>query len=348
MAHWKSLVPRLASATIGVMAIPSRGPSQSPADMLRRIRELQAAGPGLGHVTGQHLISKVLLKRFADQGLICPFRLEYPQARHRLVGADGCAKVDNFVAWGSASVERLWKKIEDRLPDALAAMDAGTLFGNAEHVSVIKSAIALHFARSKTSQIIHARVWAETLERGRSRWMTEHRQLLAYWFYREKGLYPAGAEALGVFVDQLMKLSLSLADCGALWRERIESLYLQARAITDAAGLEILKAPGNGEFLIGDVPALTVRADRAGVGVLGDIALAEAQSVFLPLGPSHVAALGRANKTIHLTSDQVVEVNTRQLRAAIDYVYLRPQSPLMETVRSFAKQRKNAVGTTAA
>ena len=125
--------------------------------MLRRIRELQAAGPAAGHVTEQHLISKVLLKRFAEpsgphRGLICPFRLEYPQARHRLVGADGCAKVDNFVAWASASVERLWKETEDGLPDALAAMDAGTLFGNAGHVSVIKSAIALHFARSKATR----------------------------------------------------------------------------------------------------------------------------------------------------------------------------------------------------
>jgi hypothetical protein len=55
--------------------------------MLRRIRELHAAGPAAGHVTEQHLISKVVLKRFAEpsgphHGLICPFRLEYPDARH--------------------------------------------------------------------------------------------------------------------------------------------------------------------------------------------------------------------------------------------------------------------------
>jgi hypothetical protein len=80
--------------------------------MLRRIRELQADGSAVGHVTGQHLISKVILKRFAERsgphrGLICPFRLEYPQARHLFVGARGCAKAANFVAWASASAERL-------------------------------------------------------------------------------------------------------------------------------------------------------------------------------------------------------------------------------------------------
>jgi DNA-binding transcriptional regulator YdaS (Cro superfamily) len=82
--------------------------------------------------------------------------------------------------------------------------------------------------------------------------------------------------------------------------------------------------------------------------VLGGIALAEAQSVFLPLGPRHAVALGRANKIIRLTSGQVAEVNARQLRGAIDYVYLRPGSPLMDSVRSFAEQRKKARGTVAA
>jgi hypothetical protein len=176
--------------------------------------------------------------------------------------------------------------------------------------------------------------------------MTDHRRLLADWFYREKGFYPVGDEALGIFADEIMALSLRLARSGALWRERVESLYLQARAMTDAAGLEILQPPGSGEFLIGDVPALTVRADSLGVGVLGGIALAEAQSIFLPLGPRHLAALGRTDEIIQLTSDQVAETNARQLRGAIDYVYLRPESPLIETVRSFAEQRLEVSGKT--
>jgi hypothetical protein len=117
--------------------------------------------------------------------------------------------------------------------------------------------------------------------------------------------------------------------------------------MTESVGLEILTPAEGGEFLIGDVPALTVRAGHAGVGVLGGIALAEAGSVFLPLGPRHVAALGRADTIIHLAPNQVAEANALQLRGAIDYVYLRPGSPLMGTVRSFAEQRKNASGTAA-
>jgi hypothetical protein len=252
------------------------------------------------------------------------------------------------VAWASASAEKLWKETKDRLPDALAAMDAGTLLDDEQHVSVIKSAIALHFARSKAAWIIHARAWAKTLERGRRRWLTENRHLLARWFYLRKRLYPADDEALGMFADELMELSLTLAGSGVLWRERIESLFLRAQAMTDAPGLEIRTPRGSGEFLIGDVPALTVRADRAGAGVLGRIALAKARSVFLPLGSRHVVALGKAHRIIQLASGQVAEVNGQQLSAAIDYVYLRPGSPLMSTVRSFAQERENALGTAAA
>jgi hypothetical protein len=116
----------------------------------------------------------------------------------------------------------------------------------------------------------------------------------------------------------------------------------------DASGLEILIPLGSGEFLIRDVPALTVRADGTGVGVLGGIALAEAQSDFLPLGPRHAAALGKAGRVIPLSPDQVAGVSARQLSGAIDYVYPRPGSPLPGTVCSSAQQRKNAFGTAAA
>ena len=93
------------------------------------------------------------------------------------------------------------------------------------------------------------------------------------------------------------------------------------------------------------------RADsafRASGDVVVAVTLAEAQSVFLPLGSRHVAALGKADRIIQLAPGQVAKVNGRQLGAAIDYVYLRPGSPLMSTVRSFAQERKNALGTAAA
>jgi hypothetical protein len=112
-------------------------PSRTPVDVLRRIRGLAAASPAADHVTDQHVVSKVILRRFAaaagqDKGLICPFRLRYPRAsRHRPLGPDGCGKVPDFVSYASASMEQLWKETEDKLHDALCAPDAGVLFSPA-------------------------------------------------------------------------------------------------------------------------------------------------------------------------------------------------------------------------
>ena len=238
-------------------------------------------------------------------------------------------------------MEQLWKETEDKMHDALAALDAGVLFENKSYVNTIKDSIALHFARSKATRVVHYRVWEEAVAASRRRWMTEWRPRLEYEFYKEKGFCAAGNEALTAFVNELLELSMSLADSGALFRERLEHLYRQARLRTDNAELEIFTADDD-EFVIGDVPALTVRNDRGEVGVLGGISMDDAQSVFLPLGPRHVAALGKVNITAQLTAEQVKVTNNRQLLGAIEYVYLRPGSGLKEFVRSFAEDRRAA------
>lgn len=50
--------------------------------------------------------------------------------------------------------------------------------------------------------------------------MTEHRRLLEYWFYREKGFCPAGDEALGIFAGELRKRASRLARAGAVLAAR--------------------------------------------------------------------------------------------------------------------------------
>lgn len=118
-----------------------------------------------------------------------------------------------------------------------------------------------------------------------------------------------------MFLDEVMELSINLGKSGALFRERIEELVRQARLRADSSALEI-ETPGDGEFLIGDVPALTVRNDHYDVGVLGGITLDDAHSVFLPLGPGHIAALAKKNLTAKLTTAQVKDANARQVRGA--------------------------------
>ena len=193
--------------------------------MLRRIRELQADGSAAGHVTGQHVTSKVLLKRFAEpsgphQGLICPFRLEYPHARHRLDRAwrlcEGWQLRGLGIRLGGEAVEG------DRGQAAGRAGGDGRGHPLGQRGACVGDQVrdCPSLRRSKAAKVIHARVWAETVTQSRKRWVSDNRALLEYWFDREKGFYPAGEEALGIFAGELMGLSLALASSGALWRER--------------------------------------------------------------------------------------------------------------------------------
>lgn len=73
------------------------------------------------------------------------------------------------------------------------------------------------------------------------------------------------------------------ADKGALYRARIEVLFDKARAFLAQSGPEIV-TPAEGEFLIGDVPALTMRHDQIAVGLRAGLALGDAHAIVMPLG----------------------------------------------------------------
>ena len=257
--------------------------------MLRRMQAL-APEASINHVKDQHVISKVILKRFADvsgkwKGLLYPFRLCYPDARHRLLGPDGCGKIKDFLTYASASAEQLWKETEDRLPDALDALDGGTLPINREHVATIKNAIALHYARSGATRIAILRVGASVAASARNEWLTRRRPQLEAEFYRAKGLYAAGDQALGRFLDEIMEPPLTIVTSDQWFRTRVEDFFYKARELTDSPGLEVLTS-GSNEFLIGDVPALTIPRDNSRPGVLGGTSLGDARTVIMPLGPN--------------------------------------------------------------
>jgi hypothetical protein len=103
---------------------------------------------------------------------------------------------------------RLWKETEDKLPDALAAMDDGTLLGSPEHLATVKDAIALHYARSEATRIVHVRIFTQAAAASRNLWLTDWRPRLEAAFYQAKGFYAVGDQALGRFLDEMMQPNL--------------------------------------------------------------------------------------------------------------------------------------------
>ncbi len=299
------------------------------------------------HITGQHVTSKVVMKRFAapagrDKGQVCYISLDHPDQAY-LRGPAGCGKVDDFLLFASGFLEKLWKKTEDKMHDALLAVDAGTVLNSERHSATIKDVIALHFARSLATRQVGEQLWRQVVLQERTRWLCtpagrQELQRLFRWRYR---LDAAGPAALEIMLDEILAPSMEMWKSGAKFAEGVEYMHDHARAWLRTQQLEILTS-GSGEFLMGDVPALTVQRGVPRVGVLGGIALHDASSVFMPLGPRHVAGLGRVPQTAELSSAQVNEVNAAQLLGAMERVYMRPGSGLEDYVRKMIASRQAA------
>ena len=104
----------------------------TPAEVLRRAAALQ--GSANDNVRDQHVVSRVLLRRFEEpdprDGVdkVYAFDLEYPSSS-RLRPVSGCGNpVFDFVPFASRSVEQRWGAIETVLPTTLDAIDDGTFY----------------------------------------------------------------------------------------------------------------------------------------------------------------------------------------------------------------------------
>jgi hypothetical protein len=317
-------------------------PSPAVVDVLTDIqRVLQEAND---NVRDQHVVSKVVLKRFAarqgpHKGLIVPFSLDYPDGRHRPRGADGCGKIDNFVPAASRSLEMLWKQTEDKLPEAFKHLESPSPFAEERHLSLIKDAIALHYVRSPPVKEMHFKVFEDALAHTRELMLTEGIELLDRGFHDKHGRIPVDRDERLAFIKKLHQDLVEAANKGVMFRSRIEELFTKSRTILSRFGVEVI-TPAEGEFLIGDVPALTVRHGEMAVGVQSGIALGDANTVIMPLSPKHLVALGPANLSGTIPKIEVNRLNAMQVQAAEKYVYFRPGSGLESSVQSMLPLRK--------
>jgi hypothetical protein len=132
--------------------------------MLTRIAELQAS-PDERPISKQHVVSKVLLKRFAHRDKnaqnIRVFNLAYGTSTLKNPSAVGYIR--DFVRFRSAAAEALWAATEDRLPVALMAVDQRKIFDHPDLVTTLKAAIVLHYFRAEQTKLVHEQMWAETI-----------------------------------------------------------------------------------------------------------------------------------------------------------------------------------------
>jgi hypothetical protein len=151
---------------------------------------------------------------------------------------------------------------------------------------------------------------------------------LAAAFYYKYGLYATGPEALAHINNELHDPLDRVVD-GSWFATRLRANFDAARQRFQREHLEIAEVPAEQQFLIGDAPVLSLyRHGTTGPLPYFRAPLDEAGTVVLPIGPRHLASLGRAERWVALDANVVDEMNKYQVLAAKDWVMYHPSCGL--------------------
>jgi hypothetical protein len=239
-------------------------------------------------VHNQHLVSGVLLGQFAapigqrGAAQVYSFNLEYPHAKVRGRGLETCGKapIADFVKFASQSLEQVWWRVENDSGATFAAVRAGDALQPA-HLDRLRDLVAVHYARS----IQYYAVFEDSL-------LHAGQAALRFWQQLPDVLDAIAASRLGLpggdpgrrerVVQELHRPISEWIEAGALFHVMMLSRYWRTRQWLRGFGVEIL-TPSLGEFVVGDIPALTVRRDMPNAGVNGGIGYAIADAIVLPI-----------------------------------------------------------------
>jgi hypothetical protein len=309
-----------------------------PANRIQEIVDTgrQALSSASPRVPEQHVVSQVILRRFlgptsqGDRLLAC--NLRYGKARLRAPGAVG--KLRDFVRIDSLETERVWGRTEQDLPAAIDAARTRRVLQDPRHVAVLHDAIALHFARNLDTLDSVNQSWPQTLDAARAAYLADQ-PAMEELFYRKHGFVAGGPAVAEEIADDLLRTAKELYENGAYFRLRVVDVFEEARRMAAPARLEILRPSRSGSrLLLGDVPAISYDAGRNALGIPGGVPFGDATTVFLPLTPTRLAALSRADRFEAVHAQAVRQVNAFQVAKAHDYVYMHPRSGLQAFVAS--------------
>lgn len=241
----------------------------------------------------------------------------------QLIGTNGVGWVLDFVPVDSKVTENIWQQVERDMNPAIAAALSGAALGNAAYLTTLKNAVALHFIRNPQTLTVHNGSFADALDKH-----IDHlakTPFAAESFRRRYGLEPTGPEAMRLGAEASQERLVRLHREGGLFRFSVQRLYEKVCDRFDARGVEILTpANANKEFLLGDVPAITLKQATGEFGLSQGITVDEAERIFMPLAPRLLVVVGAPDGSRAIRDGEVDAYNEMQVREARDYVIHRP------------------------
>lgn len=288
-------------------------------ELIRKAEE--AVSTSQPTVERQHVISGVVLRRFAGRVPSGGRQLalfDFAAGQHTLAKAKDVGYVENFVPVDSQATEDLWHTVETRLRQAITAALNGTALDSPARVTTLRHAAALHFVRNPQTLTIHNQSFADALKNGIDALAST--SVAAEAFRQKYGLEPAGPEALRLGAEAVHGRLIKLHEEGGLFRLSVQRLFENVCDRFDTRGIQILTpASASKEFLLGDLPAITVDRATGAAGRAAGVTIDQADEILMPLTPRLLIILGPPNGTRAIPDHEVDSHNTLQARLARDY-----------------------------
>lgn len=294
-----------------------------------------AATPNDRPVRRQHLVSKVLLKRFAsrdrDNLNLRAYDLDHGTSKLRPYASVGY--VEDFVRFRSARAEKLWSQTENQLPAALKAVDDKTIFSHPSLVTALKETLVMHYFRAEQTRVAHHHAWTSGSQQTRAALLAQPEMLRSYARVRFGKAWD-DAHDLGAIVDEILRHPTELHASEVLFQASLERLFDRGQQWAAPMQLEIGESTSR-DFLLGDAPTVAYNAFQ----LLPRTALMDSATVALPISPRIVISLGIKQAWGPVDAAVINEINEAQIRQATRYVYAHPESNLEGFIRSARSRR---------
>lgn len=204
----------------------------------------------------QHVVSQVLLRRFAVAGHIEALALTYPASRWRRRSPAAVGYVQDFVRANVEEVERVWGEVESRLAPALVDLDRGdSVRAGGATEEALRDCLALHWARSRPVRATSDRAWDKVRTDSHAD-LASRPDLLDRAFLQLTGLHPAGPQARDIANDRLHEGPDDIRS-GRYFADRVVEFFERARTKLARSHIAVYDLPFEADdLLLSDSPVV--------------------------------------------------------------------------------------------
>ena len=286
----------------------------------------------------QHLVSRVLLRRFADHhnGPVSAFDLDSKEEMTNKVERLG--QIQDFTVVGAETAEETWQTVEKRLPYAFELIESRRILRDSAALDTIRDCIALHWARSFITNAMFDYEYQNSTHQFA---MDVINKAGAPQVAKAlTGFYIPGLSAAPIAYQKLWDHFKMETDSGGVKVNVFRNLFEKGREKAKDSALEFVVVC-EGEFLLADAPVIAWGKETESVGPLQGVKWGQHDLFFMVLGPRHVVALASRFGYREIDETFVNALNFLQTKGAFKYVYYRPSSGLGDYVRSVLERNES-------